>query len=345
MVGPDPSGHGGVSQVVRLWQSGGYYDEFSIKYFSSVSQDNHKVYTLLKNLFCFTLKCFVKCRFVYVHTSSYNSFYRKSLFICLAYLFNKKLVIHIHPAFFSQFLGSLSGIKRQIAMLIFSKAKGIIVLTPELKKNISALFPDKQIFVLNNPVDIEGMANGSNIQRQSSHILYLGWYVKHKGVYDLVDAIGILRNKNIDVTADFYGTKEGDDLRKYVQERNLSDFVHINGWIGLNEKLNALYSCTMLVLPSHTEGVPNVILEAMATKTPIISTHVGGLKDVLRDRENAIIAESKNAEDLSDKICVILRDRTLSEKISKSAYEEACDNHSLPVIKEHFRLILDNLKL
>ena len=60
----------------------------------------------------------------------------------------------------------------------------------------------------------------------------------------------------------------------------------------------------------------------MATKTPIVSTLVGGLKDILRDCENAIIAETKNSLDLSEKIQKCLIDDRLREQIAEKAYEE-----------------------
>ena len=49
------------------------------------------------------------------------------------------------------------------------------------------------------------------------------------------------------------------------------------------KKLEALCKNTMLILPSHSEGLPNVILEAMATKTPIVAIHVGGLKEIFKN--------------------------------------------------------------
>ena len=133
-------------------------------------------------------------------------------------------------------------------------------------------------------------------------MLYLGQYYESKGVYELVDAMEILLKTRKDIEVDFYGTKEMERFRRYVEEKGLCEKVRINGWIDDDKKLEALSRSTMLILPSHTEGTPNVILEAMATKTPVVSTWVGGLREILKGGENAIIAEVGNPLDLSQKL-------------------------------------------
>jgi len=343
MVGPDPAGLGGISRVVRLWQIGRYFSDFQIKYISSVAGDGGKLKTVFFALIRFITACLGGCRAVYIHTASFNSFYRKCLFMTLAVLMGRRLIVHIHPSFFSRFFSDLRGVKKGIAKALLSKADAFIVLTPEIKTNMAELFPGKPIHVLSNTIDIQGMENIQGTRRRPGHVLFLGWYMERKGVYELVDALEILLADNQDVSADFFGTKEVKELRQYVSERGLGEKVRINGWIGEEDKLKALHGCGMLVLPSHTEGVPNVILEAMATKTPIVSTLVGGLKDILRDGENAVIAEPKNPEDLSRKILGVLKDREMAARIAENAYREACEKYDLPVVKSRFQAILDNV--
>lgn len=342
MVGPSSEGQGGISRVVRLWEIGGFFSDFQIDYIPSVVVGGNKLWALISALARFTYACLSGCRAVYIHTASFNSFYRKCLFMVPAVFLRRRLIVHIHPSYFTQFISELRGAKKIIARALLARAAIFIVLTPEIKKNMAKLFPGKFIHVLNNPIDIQGMKNTQAIQRRPGHVLFLGWYMKRKGVYELVDALGILLEKGHDISSDFYGTKEITELRNYVSKRGLSEKIRINGWIGEDDKLDALYNCNLLVLPSHTEGVPNVILEAMATKTPIVSTLVGGLKDILRDNENAVIAEPKNAEDLSNKILKVLEDDNLAARIADKAYQEACEKYDMPVVKAQFQAILDS---
>lgn len=340
MIGPDEAGLGGISRVVSLWRAGGYFTDFRIEYISSVVAGEGRLRPLAAALVRFASACLSGCRVVYVHTASCNSFYRKCLFMIPALLVGRKLIVHIHPAYFPRFLADIRGVRRAVAHMVLSRADAFIVLTPEIRDDMAHLFPGKPIHVLRNPVDVLGMGNSCGIGRRPGHLLFLGWYMKRKGVYDLVDAVRILREERHAVSADFFGTKEVEELRDYVSRHGLSDSVKIHGWIGEEEKLKALHGCGMLVLPSHTEGIPNVILEAMATKTPIVSTLVGGLRDVLRDGENAVIAEAGNAVDLSKKILLLLQDPDLAVRIAENAYQEACEKYDLPIIKTQLRTIL-----
>jgi len=343
MIGPDQAGLGGISRVVSLWQAGGYFTDFRIEYIPSVAAGENRLRPLGAALVRFVSDCLYGCRAVYVHTASFNSFYRKCLFMIPTLLLGRKLIVHIHPAYFPRFLADIRGVRRAVARMVLSKADAIIVLTPEIRAEMARLFPGKPIHVLHNPVDVKGMGNNRGVVRRPDHLLFLGWYMKRKGVYDLVDAVRILREERHDVSADFFGTKEVEELRGYVSKQGLGDSVRIHGWIGEEEKLKALLGCGMLVLPSHTEGIPNVILEAMATKTPIVSTLVGGLKDVLRDGENAVIAEAGNAVDLSRKILLLLQDRELAGRIAENAYREAREMYDLPIIQARLRTILNSI--
>ena len=176
--------------------------------------------------------------------------------------------------------------------------------------------------------------------RSDHNIVYLGWYIKKKGVYELVDAIHILHKEGIKLHLDFYGTKEVEKLTKYVRIKELTKIIQVNGWINDEQKIDALYRSAILVLPSHTEGLPNVILEAMATRTPIISTFVGGLRDILKDGENCLITKIRNPKDLSEKIKLYLEHPKMRRRIADNAYEEVKKNYDITIIGEEFSKII-----
>ena len=88
--------------------------------------------------------------------------------------------------------------------------------------------------------------------------------------------------------------------------------------------------------------MPNVILEAMATNTPIVSTLVGGLAEVLRDNVTAVVAREKDAADLACKIKLCLDDPDLRKRIADNAYQEAISKYDIKVLKEEITAILEN---
>lgn len=344
MVGPDPEGLGGISRVVRTWKEGNLFQYFNVRYVSSVSDHSgNKLRDLLRAVVSFLKASWKHRGYVYIHTASHNSFYRKSIFLLISMVLKKRVILHIHPAYFLVFLANFRGFKKLFFFSLLNRVHTFIVLTAGIKRDLQAIFPRKSIHVLSNPVALERMTNRHGIMRRKDRLLYLGWYNRLKGVYDLVDAAGMLVERGYNFQLDFYGTKETAELRDYVKSKRLEQVASVNGWADDEEKLKALYGSALLILPSHTEGIPNVILEAMATKTPIVSTHVGGLKEILVDGLNAVIAEPGNPVDLSRKIAYMLDNEEDRTKLAECAYREIKAKYDLPVIKEKFEQILSDI--
>jgi len=346
MVGPDPGGMGGISRVAQIWESHGIFERSGIKYITSVCSGDSKLklFHSLQSIVKFILSLLTnKTAAVYIHTAVRRSFYRKSAYIIIAALLRKRIILHIHPSDFSVFLQNADGIKRALVLFVLKRVGYYVVLTEGMKDFIRERFPDRGVYVLRNPVDVESMNKYINMKRLPNRVLYLGWYVEDKGIYELVDALRMLSGQGIDVSADFYGTKDREQLERYVAERNMSSRITVNGWISGEAKLRILSGCTMLALPSRSEGIPNVILEAMAAKTPIVATQAGGLAEVLRHNENAIITKIKDPEDLGEKILSCLQDEGLRRKIAENAYEEALTKYDITVVGNAMSGILDEI--
>lgn len=345
MVGPDIEGLGGISRVTRIWRNGSVFSENEVKYISTVTdREVSKGFYLLKAFVSFASSLFHGRPLVYVHTSSYNSFRRKSLFLTTALILKRRVVLHIHPTHFYRFLLELKGVEKTLTVHLLNRVSGLIVLSDEMHANMDNLFHGRPVYVLRNPVDVGSMNNFEGCEREHNKLLYLGWYIKEKGVYDLVDAIEILVLRGVKVYLDFFGTKQLNKLRAYVKEKQLEGAITVHEWIDDREKCKALHRATALVLPSYSEGIPNVILEAMATRTPIISTLVGGLKEVLRDGENAIIVQAGNPADLSEKILKCLSDAELRDRIASNAYQEALARYDVSIVKKELSLILQQFR-
>lgn len=342
MVGPELAGQGGISRVVKVWEEAGFFTGINFRYVGSTSDLRNKILTFQSALVRFIGHLLTNGpgTVVYIHSSVYSSFYRKSIFVIIAKLFRKQVILHIHPSAYIDFHQSIGGIKKKYASSVLNMVDLIVVLNEGVRRFISGLFPGKQIHVLPNAVNVALMTNQRWIKREPARLLFLGWYIHAKGVYDLVDAMALLRERGADLTLDFYGTKEVEKLRAYVQQKQLSSIIHVNEWIVGQEKIDAFYRSTMLVLPSHTEGMPNVILEAMATRTPIVATAAGGLKEMLTDGKNALIAAVNDPCDLADKIERCLADPQHRETISENAYREALEHYDVTVIRDQFRQLL-----
>jgi glycosyltransferase involved in cell wall biosynthesis len=101
-------------------------------------------------------------------------------------------------------------------------------------------------------------------------------------------------------------------------------------WLGYRDDLAEVYrQLAVLLIPSRSEGLPNVALEAMAHGVPVVATSVGGLPEVVTDGENGFLAPPEDAEALAQRILGILEDPPLRTRLGQRARQEMASRFSL----------------
>lgn len=121
---------------------------------------------------------------------------------------------------------------------------------------------------------------------------FVGGLVDYKGVFDLVEAIKLTET---DVTVVMVGDGPARDRLK----RELGENGVFLGSVAY-ERMPAVYAAIdALVLPSHTEGLPRVLLEAGATERPVVATRVGGVPEVVIDGETGLLVPPRSPERLA----------------------------------------------
>jgi len=101
--------------------------------------------------------------------------------------------------------------------------------------------------------------------------------------------------------------------------------VKFLGYLTGKEKTNCFLLSDLMVVPSviakggDTEGLPVTIMEGMASGLAVITTDVGGIKDIIKDKKNGILIQEKNLKQIAEKIIYLINNKKLKEKISKNA--------------------------
>ena len=116
--------------------------------------------------------------------------------------------------------------------------------------------------------------------------------------------------------------KERKTLEVIVKTLDLEHVVNFMGVIPNNEIPKYLVQGDVFVLPSLSEGFPNVVLEAMAAGLPIVSTNIGGLSEIIHNEENGYLVEPKNPEQLANKILKILKNPEIDHIMSLNNMEK-----------------------
>jgi len=133
-----------------------------------------------------------------------------------------------------------------------------------------------------------------------------------------------------------------DEIEKYINEKNLNDKVKLVGWIPHGNLPDHLNELKLLVLPSYTEGLPNIMLEAMACSTPVLATPVGGVPDVIKDGETGFIMENNSPEHIARNVIRALNHPN-QEKIAENARALVEMEFTYEKAVEKYRKILDDL--
>lgn len=162
---------------------------------------------------------------------------------------------------------------------------------------------------------------------------FIGGLHEYKGVYDLADAIERCRDT---VTVAF----AGDGPERKPLEARLGDHGRFLGSVPY-EQIPALYhEFDVLVLPSHTEGLPRVVLEAQATGTPVVATRVGGIPEVVSDGETGLLCDPHSPESLATAIDRLAGDPAECEHLARMGRDRVAAEYSWNALLDRYERFL-----
>ena len=129
-----------------------------------------------------------------------------------------------------------------------------------------------------------------------------------KGIIEFIEAIRIIRKKNVEARFKLLGAVEQErNLGAAIEDIRLWEEEGLIEYMGTGDDVRAGISLAdCVVLPSYREGTPRSLLEAAAMGKPLITTDVPGCREVVKNNYNGFLCEVKNAEDLADKMLRII---------------------------------------
>jgi glycosyltransferase involved in cell wall biosynthesis len=200
-----------------------------------------------------------------------------------------------------------------------------------------------RIKVMGNGVDDQLYYPNTN-NSDSPYILYSGRLDYRKGLFDLIDSCKKICTVHPEVFV--YITGKGillDKLKNRVKHNGLQDNFRFLGFVS-RERLVELYQhATVYVIPSHYEGLPTVLLEAMACGCPIVATSVSGNLDVLTSGHDGLLIPPKSPDNMADAVIRLLDDPNLRKKLGINAYNTIKKRFTWDIITNKFLEIYHSL--
>jgi len=179
------------------------------------------------------------------------------------------------------------------------------------------------------PVPTSGTVSNSN----SPLILSVGRLVEKKGFQDLLQALSMVKRSGQRFRCAIYGDGPlHQRLKAWIQENNLASEIFLMGDITQQELISVYQNASLFVLtPMQTEdgdrdGIPNVLLEAMAVGLPVITTAVSGIPELVKNNQNGLLYQSHDVDGISSGIIELLgnadKRRQLGSAGSKKVREQ-----------------------
>lgn len=186
----------------------------------------------------------------------------------------------------------------------FRRASGFLVLTSEVERTLRRWGFEQPIQREVTVVDdalLDGFDLDAQLQRRAAdarwRLLFIGRVVRPKGIFEALDTAALLKDALPE--AELVVAGDGPDLEAaqvYAAERGL-DNVRFAGRVDAEGKKELYEQCHALFLPSYSEGLPGVVVEAMAFGLPVITRPVGGIPDVLVEGRHGFLVESLDPQD------------------------------------------------
>ena len=205
---------------------------------------------------------------------------------------------------------------------VLKNAAMIFCVSEGLKNRLSAIgVSSENLLVIRNginknifiPCNKESARNKLQIPENLRLILFVGNLKREKGLYELVQAFKLIINKNIDNQTALYLIGEGPfkrDIYQYVKAEGISDAVHL---IGRKDPIDValwMNAASVLCLPSYSEGMPNVVLEALCCNTPVVATAIDGILELAEQDHRITVVPPKEVESLGRALMQVLNNNT-----------------------------------
>lgn len=214
-------------------------------------------------------------------------------------------------------------LNRLILLWAVKSIDRMIVMSQSQKDELGLIYPNLSIAVVPNSVFDEASFISKNTEcNPGGQFLYVSNYLKEKGIFDLIESF----KARPDISISCYGAFRNNE--KDIRAK-LPANVSINGPILSKEKFRLLASSRALILPSWNEGAPIIILESMMTGTPILTTRVGLIVELLGD-DYPFYFDSQSPKDLLRCISHFMECKNIAEvkKKLKARYTMHFSNQS-----------------
>ena len=344
IIGPLPPAIGGIATIVSMLKERMTGIKFvdSSKTSSLMGKVVQPVSLVLKIIvFCIR----TRNSKVLFFSSANRSFIEKSVWAMIARFLGARVYVVMVDGNFPDFYSSLSSVGRSFANFAMKNIT-VVGQSKSWGNYYRSIFLKSNIQEISGGVDTNFFLPDLNDEQRSSDlikILYVGWIIKEKGIYDILEACKFLVGKLTNVSVELVGPIYCDmnELNLKIDNFGLRGIVNVPGPIHSREELKRKYqSADIFIFPSHFEGFPVALLEALSSGLPCIGSDVGGIPDIIEHGQCGLIIKKENTDSLAKAMESLITSKQLRLKFSEAARKRALDHFSIESSVKSYQAIL-----
>jgi glycosyltransferase involved in cell wall biosynthesis len=324
-LSPDATGQGGIAAVVRGVAESPLAARYRMRFISTYRLGDGPIRRLAR----FAAACGALVRWslrrgpriVHLHAGTSGSWYRKCTALELARALRRPVVLQVHsgPGDIEDAWARLGPVRRLLLRRAFHHADRVLTVSRPGAEALERALELDDVMVVPNAAPLPPVRHGAGVEAEggAARVVYLGGFANPGKGYDtLLEAIPALLAGDPTLTVALAGMGRPAP----EPERALGERVRWLGWLDEDEKARLFDDPgTVFVLPSHSEGLPMALLEAMAHGAAIVATRVGGIPDTLTDGEDARLVAPGDPEALATAVLALAGDPDERQRLGDAA--------------------------
>lgn len=323
-------GRGGIASVVRLHSQTEAWRVMRARLLSTYDDRSswRKILSAAKAYVAAPL-LIARATIVHVHLAAQKSVLRKLPLILMAKSLGKPVIVHVHAFSMESLFDSTTLYAGRLTLRL---ADHVIALSQVWADAMTSRDASLSVSVIQNPVST--FRRNSWTPDQTPVVLYAGKLEARKGYQDLLAAAVPILKAFPSTQFWFAGHGDIEVAKAMADTYGIRESVKFMGWLSPEEMSKAYESATIFCLPSYNEGVPMVVLEAMARGIPVVCTKVGGLPNYIEHGENGLFADAGDSVSIAKTILFLLMDSSHAQTIGERGAKTIQNTCSLEAVSK-----------
>ncbi|NER19677.1 MAG: glycosyltransferase family 4 protein [Symploca sp. SIO1C2] len=259
---------------------------------------------------------------VHIHLAERGSALRKAILALVAMAFNKPFIMHAHGCEFHSFHSQLPVVQKKLLNWVLQQSAYLVALSESWRDYYvnNCGLTAKQVIVFPNPAEIPEYVPDRTNSQQKIKIAFLGRICKRKGVFDLLEAFAQLSPEHQEKSKLILaGIGELEEAKALTERLEIKQHVTFPGWVNPDERNELLSDADVFLLPSYNEGLPMAVLEAMSWGLPVVTTPVGGIPELITNKETGLLVDPGNIPQLAEALESLITNEPLRLELGKAA--------------------------